>query len=84
MDEVLGYISNLDEIDKKWLTTTFESFRRLSEVINDEELKVALVVSLPEIRIESQTERGKENLRVGQDNAHRKCSKKAQKIRMNS
>ena len=62
MDEVLGYISNLDIIDKEWLNTTFEFFRRLPEVVNDEELKVALVVSLPESRIESQTEKGEMHL----------------------
>ncbi len=62
MDEVLGYISNLDIIDKEWLSTTFEFFRRLPEVVNDEELKVVLVASLPESRIESQTERGEMHL----------------------
>ncbi len=62
MDEVLGYISNLDKLDKEWLNTTFEFFRRLPEVINDEELKTALIVSLPETRIESQTERGEAHL----------------------
>ena len=62
MDEVLGYISNLDVIDKEWLNTTFEFFRRLPEVVNDEELKVALIISIPESRIESQTERGEVHL----------------------
>jgi len=64
MDEVLGYISNLDVIDKEWLNTTFEFFRRLPEIVNDEELKVALIISLPESRIESQTERGEARLLI--------------------
>jgi len=62
IDELLGYISNLDMKDKEWLTTTFEFFRRLPEVVNDENLKVSLIVSLPESRIESQTERGETHL----------------------
>ena len=63
-DRNINIISNLDIVDKEWLSTTFEFYRRLPEVVNDEELNVALVTSLPESRIESQTERGEMHLTI--------------------